>query len=531
MPALDDLANMVAVGAPSQQGSGDQAVDELPSVTDNILSSLLGPLLPTQSQPLLLTHSSSSSQPVASSSSTTQSSSLVTSHPTSIGFSSSSSASSSHNVAVTVVTATATEHAPALITSAAPAPDTPSTVTVSTGSSSAAFAKPTPSAATNAADTAPKSFLANKPLSISVIAVGSVLGVILLVLVGTWAMRKRRRQKLGNFADELSSDRLSGLGSGASSTVGHGTSDVEKGATANRGWGVDVIDKMEAVGGARSEGASYGVGAATTRGLSQVQRGVPLATYGQPPYPSRNVLHGIQEPYAQLPPRAVARVTPPLQRAVYQHQPMVAQTYDQPPTTYAAPYAPSQQQQQYPSPTDISPTESFHRGSRLPNPFEGAEPPMSQSVLYDLAHAPLQPQLFTIGTRNVGPVQRKPPPPFLTVDTAISPLPGPLSAGSLNGSPMKHALYSANPDMPVVESPQERAAPPRRSSLLDGPSTPKTPTSGTSRRHSRKASAASLYESSAVVLHPGPPPVAPPLPDEFGVPLSDSPRVLKVVNV
>lgn len=357
------------------------------------------------------------------------------------------------------------------------------------------------------------------------------------MLVGTWALRKRRRSKLGDFADELSSDNLvrsgSAFGSGGSSSLGHGSVDVEKGATGAGGWGVDVIEKMEAVGGARGEGSMVGVGAGMTRGPSQAQRNATPApaSYGQRNNMPHQIAYG-QSPYPQLPNRTPSRVDRSAPNAMFQQQPMYSQQY-QPPTTYAAPYPPAQPQHFQAG--DASPTDLPY-GSYLPNPFDGVEP--------QIQYAPPHVDQFTNGPRHVHPVQRKPPPPFLMVDTNVSPAaPGPFSAGSLGGAPMQPAssVNRANPSMPPAESPQELTVPqqnstsPRRSSLLDGPTTPKTPTSG--KRHIRKASADRRAAEVAAALHPGPPPVAPPLPEEFGsgaataaVSLPDSPRVLKVVN-
>lgn len=466
--------------------------------------------------------------------------------------SSSSSSASATDSASNTSSASATNSADASNSLSTPTPDASASqgAAATPSISGSASASPSPSAAANAATT-PTGFLANKPLSISVIVIASILGLIFFILIGTWALRRRRRSKIADFADELSTDSLvrsnSGFGSGGSSSLGHGSGDVEKGVTPAGGWGVDVIEKMEAIGGARSEGASLGVGAAAmARGPSQTQRKPPpTLAYGQADYAARGNMPYGQAPYAQGPSRNGVR---PGQHAVFQPQPYPSQ----PPTTYAAPYATAQPQRQ-PSPANVSPTESLQYGSHLPNPFDGADAQMSQPAMYDYASVPPMAQPFAVGGRQIAPIQRKPPPPFLTLQTVVSPVAGPTSAGSLNGPAMApvSSINTANPPMPMVESPQDAtmapaATVPRRSSLLDGPSTPKTPktpSSGTFKRHSRKASGASISDASSAPLHPGPPPVAPPLPSEFGhseavsVPLPETPvpapttgRVLKVVN-
>lgn len=372
-------------------------------------------------------------------------------------------------------------------------------------------------------------FNAHKPLYIGIIVVASILGIIFFVVVGTWAVRRRRRGKIADFAEELSSDNLVGAGSGfggsSGSSLGHG-SDVEKGVTPAGGWGVDVIEKLEAAGGSRGEAAAFGAGAVMARGPSPTQRNNLPAAYGQPDYSQRNINPYGQSPYGQVPGRA------PMQNAVYQQQAMVGQLYPQPPpTTYASPYAQTQPQfqQQHISPSHTSPAESFTYGSQLPNPFDGAESHVlaSQPAPYDLARTPVPVQQFSASPpRNAAPVQRKPPPPFLTLDTAMSPVPGPASAGSLSGPPMQvaNSINSANPPMARADSPQDLAAKavsPQKSSLLDG---------------SEKQAGG----SGAGVLHPGHPPVAPRLPEaEFGSPTvvnggspitATNPRFLKVVN-
>lgn len=436
----------------------------------------------------------------------------------------------------------------------------------SSSSTSASSASASPSVV-GAADTAPKGFLANKPLSISIIVVASVLGLIFLVIVGTWAVRKRRRSQLGEFADALSADNLVGGGGssfgGGPSSTGHGsTNDVEKAVMGGRGWGVDVVDKLEAVGGAR-EAAGYGAAgmgmaaAGMSRGPSQTQRNMAAtpAPYGQAAYASAGPRYNPPSQQQGIP-RGPGPVRGMTQNAMYQPQQMIGQPY-QMNTPYAqpyvgqAPYQQQQQQQQRTSPTEVSPAQSF---PNLPNPFEGVED--SEPHFFDYAQTPVASQQFNINASRTAPA-RKPPPPYLTVNTVTSPLPaGPASAGSLNGAPMQPfpTGYPSDPTAPILESPQDTHPPVvptatvRRSSLLDG-NGPKTPTSAsagsTLRRHSKKASVdrrASVRSPTTgtlnvadlpEVLHPGPPPVAPPLPATFGpgTPTEEGPRVLKVVNV
>ena len=101
-----------------------------------------------------------------------------------------------------------------------------------TSSSSAAASQ------TSAADNVPKSFLQNKPLSVGVITAASIIGLILLIVLGTWAIRKRRNDRLDREILDFSTSNLvngddiekagamevgSNLGHGSGSSSGHGT--------------------------------------------------------------------------------------------------------------------------------------------------------------------------------------------------------------------------------------------------------------------------------------------------------------------
>ncbi|KAI0091885.1 hypothetical protein BDY19DRAFT_566029 [Irpex rosettiformis] len=272
MSSLGDLADLLAIGAQAQQGS--QAINYLGSLglggDDNGIN-IPGLSLPTvqggsaatstqasrtaqtSATQVSNTSSTGSSQSISSSSTSTSSISATTT---------SSSGSPSSSAASTLETSSATDSASASSPTGSSTTDTPRTVTASLTSGVSDSLGPTPTGNAKAADTVPTGFLAHKPLYIGIIVVASILGIIFFVVVGTWALRRRRRGKIADFAEELSSDNLVGAGSGfgggsSGSSLGHG-SDVEKGVTVAGGWGVDVIEKMEAVGGSRGEGAPLG---------------------------------------------------------------------------------------------------------------------------------------------------------------------------------------------------------------------------------------------------------------------------------
>lgn len=346
-----------------------------------------------------------------------------------------------------------------------------------------------------------------------------MLGLIFLVIVGTWAIRKRKRRNLEDYAAELGSDNyVANSFSSSFNSRGHGSDDLEK---ADGGFG--VIDKMEAVGVARHEGTSYGMGAgaaapqrgATQRSATRLdaynQPPAAVAQYSQDPYASRGYGQAQQgQGYAQ------SRVPVP----VYDQQPRSVAPSQQPFYYDNRDYAQLQVQTQVPpaSQQQISPAyksagEESVYGSHLPNPFEaaaGAEPFRGGAAAYDFARSasPVPSQEFFSPPRTM---QRKPPPAFLTLDTGVAPQLSsgpapPPSAGSLSASPVQLAP-SVNPANPMSESPQ--SVKPRRSSLMDPP----TPTS--SQGHGRRRSSSSRPLDMSIV--PGPPPVAaPPLPEQFG---------------
>lgn len=317
----------------------------------------------------------------------------------------------------------------------------------------------------------------------------------------------------------------SGFGD-SSSSFGHGSnSDVEKG-----GYGGDVISKMEAIGGVRGDGPGYGAATGSGPQRGHTQRSMTsLNSYSQQPYAPP-----VQETYAQ---RGYGQAQPmaqvynqPVQNAAYQQAIVSApgQPYPQI-MTYAGPYAQTQPVMQTRlSPTATSPSRirESYQSAHLPNPFENAGSDAMLAASYDLARgAPIATQQFMIP--RSAQMQRKPPPPFLTVNTNLSDGSQPGSAGSLSASPLRTTGGT-------VESPQE-ARQRRRSSLLN---TPRTPTSalghGRTASDGRAQSSRSMTSVSAAMVDYGRPPVAHPLPYEFGAsngPLPDSPKVLKVVNL
>lgn len=478
--------------------------------------------------------STSSSVRSSGSSSATQTitstSASATSSASSVSVSSSSVASSSgqsSSASSTSASATATSSEPS--NTAAEVSQTPVAQNDQTSAqqhtstiTSTASAEETSAVAGGAAVN--KGFLQNKPLSISVITIATILGVIFLVIIGTWALRKRRREKLHRLAAELSSDDL----------VGHRRSfdDVEKGSGSGHsmyggaayGGSVDVLEKMEAVGGARHDGRAGPVMPPPVR-RSPTQHSAspdPYIAYAQPAY-------AVPAYAAPMPP-------------TYHDQGYGAPRHDVASPPPAAYYYDNRD---YRTSQPGGPAVNMNRMSGsgfLPNPFPTNENAQGLSQLYDLAYTQQYNQQLPVApvpapesatADNNRTVTRKPPPRALTVDIQaaagqLAAPPSAVSAVSLGAMPMQVAS-SENPANPLAESPKSANGEPRRhSSLLDkgsAPTTPKTPTSdqGHDARQRRL--------SHTRALDPGmpTPPVAPPLPEEFGT-RTPAARQLKIVN-
>lgn len=309
----------------------------------------------------------------------------------------------------------------------------------------------------------------NKPLSITVITLASFIGLALLMIIATWAIRRRSRNKLH---DEAASFRADEILSG-----GHGPSDVEKGGGADlygRGGGGDVLQKVEAAAVRRVPTNRSTATATTETFVHQPAYGYDKgAGYG----PGGYELPKMHEQPPMVPPS---------------HPFYDARDYAEHPHDAAPPPPPA----------------SRLSGPYLPNPFDthapGAAYPAFPAPVYDFAPVPPpSPSRDLVSQHALA--QRAASPPFLTIDlhAAAPGLHAPVS-------PLQpaDAVHAASP--PPAESP--RTLSPRRSSLLNGPATPKTP-----------AGAADVKRQSSShsrMLDPDMPPVpvAAPLPDEFGAP-------------
>ncbi|KAJ8462206.1 hypothetical protein ONZ51_g11048 [Trametes cubensis] len=132
-------------------------------------------------------------------------------------------------------------------------PPTSATSSSSSGSASA----------TAVGDNAPKGFLQNKALSVGVITAASLVGLVLLIALATWAIRKRRKDRLHQDILDFSTANL--------------VSDAEKG-----GGGAGAADsrsrrQMFADAGDNGSISGHGSGSSSGHGT---------AAYSQPPSPA-----------------------------------------------------------------------------------------------------------------------------------------------------------------------------------------------------------------------------------------------------
>ncbi|KAF7790892.1 hypothetical protein EIP86_001850 [Pleurotus ostreatoroseus] len=429
--------------------------------------------------------------------------------------------------------------------------------TVAASSSSAS-----PSASDAASNAAPSSFLANKPLSITVIVAASIVGLVLIMVIATWAVRKRRNSRLDDFAASISADDLMGPGPG-----GFGHEDVEKastyGGSLRRGTArdEDVLEKVEAAAGSRGE---YGGMATMARSVSngstrggqarQVQASnVGAAAYDQAAYPAvpvfvpQNGYGGAQDyersqGYGRT--QGYGQAAQYGQTTAYGQQGYGQQAYGQ--QAYGQDYAQTQtygqsaygqtqaygqsraygqsqaqaygQAAAYGQSVYAQPQADYEQaydgvaqpGSHLPNPFDLSDTTTALPApppVFDLARTSYSPTQEFISTRGAGSgasgMQRKPPPPLLAVQippqTPATATDAEYSA-SLRQSPMVPAS-GVNPANFPRESPTTPASASR--TLVDS--------ANDSRRGSRNKSLA----------HELPPiSVTPPLQEELGLPKS-----------
>lgn len=345
----------------------------------------------------------------------------------------------------------------------------------------------------------------NKPLSISIITLSSLVALVFCITIATWALRKRRRNKLETSAAELSTDSL----------VGNRRGDVEK-----NGFGSDVLDKVVAVGGARSEGSIYGVGRSgsggskgsngSSRGGASMRGPTRADAYGQPGYTLPPMVASGQNQYPQ---QGYGRnMAPPEYNQPRGYAPPPG--YDQR-QAYAQTGSLYYDNRDYAEAAQYNQGQAYagqESGAQLPNPFENPETMFAMAPEYDLIVRASSPrQEFLSPPRTV---QRKLPLPMLSLDIAPDAQAPPQelnSAISLTASPLQ-VVSGVNPGNPMtptnmLESPQ--VITPKRSSLLNSPHTPTTPNSSVPSPNTAKTLDHILPQI----------PVAPPLPDEFGTSL------------
>ncbi|CDO76570.1 hypothetical protein BN946_scf184831.g6 [Trametes cinnabarina] len=173
---------------------------------------------------------------------------------------------------------------------ATPPPGSDSASLPSSSSSSSTSSSASASASAIGAN-APKGFLQNKALSVGVITAASLVGLVVIIAIATWAIRKRRNDRLHQDILDFSTANL--------------VSDAEKGSGAGR-------RDMFTEGGAADNGSSagHGSGSSSVHGgysqssQSQVQ---PRAMYenqgyaGMPAYASQPAAPRAAYPYAAQP--------------------------------------------------------------------------------------------------------------------------------------------------------------------------------------------------------------------------------------
>lgn len=309
------------------------------------------------------------------------------------------------------------------------------------------------------------------------ITLATIIGFVILMIIGTWAIRRRRRNKLHAEAAEFSNHRSGGNGE---------YGDLEKGTTQGRfGRGDDILDRVAAVAEMRQSPTVHRVATNRSTGTASTETyvqsneshgyGLPKAHYGD--------AYDFELPNVQGP------------------GPLIVPGYEA-----------RELGQGYPDAENRVPAHFHLSGPYLPNPFEHAAPTRGATPAYDFVPMPPATPTRDLVNSHSHALARKPAPPFLTVDVdAVSEpiMPSPHSAISMTGSPVEVASSEnpANPS-PLVESPTSVNM--RRSSLLDGPS--RSPTSAGGAREVRRQSSHSRVLDPSIARVP----VSPPLPEEFG---------------
>ncbi|EJF62837.1 hypothetical protein DICSQDRAFT_154090 [Dichomitus squalens LYAD-421 SS1] len=209
IPGIGGLTSILGLPGPDTSTTSSATTTSVQTTTTSNTISLTASSSTTSSDTL----TTASSSPTTSSTTTT--SSITTTSSTSTSTSTSNIATATPPSSSTAETST-------------------NTVTQIVGpstSSSTSSATPSPQA-----DAAPKSFLQNKALSVGVITAASLVGLVLIIALATWAIRKRRHDRLHEDILDFSTANLvgeshdaekgagAGAGSADTSSSGHGSS-------------------------------------------------------------------------------------------------------------------------------------------------------------------------------------------------------------------------------------------------------------------------------------------------------------------
>ncbi|KAI9001341.1 hypothetical protein BD414DRAFT_505084 [Trametes punicea] len=169
-----------------------------------------------------LTSSDTSATATSTSSDATSTSSSAATSDTSSSTSDTQTSTSAQPTATGSTTPTPTPTpTPAPTSTSSPSPTTDTSLSLSSSiSSSSSSASPS---ATLASSSAPKGFLQNKALSVGVITAASLVGLVVIIAIATWAIRKRRNDRLHQDILDFSTANLVGdteKGGGAAGTDG-----------------------------------------------------------------------------------------------------------------------------------------------------------------------------------------------------------------------------------------------------------------------------------------------------------------------
>ncbi|KAL1940101.1 hypothetical protein VTO73DRAFT_9436 [Trametes versicolor] len=414
------------------------------------LSSVLSPVLTAISLPGASTSTTAATTSVkttstvaltTSSTAATATSTSATSTSTSVATSAASTSSTASATSTSTSSATSTSTQAVSDTAAATstAPPAPSNTETSASLTSSSTSSSASASASVAADTAnaPKGFLANKALSVGVITAASLVGLVLIIAIATWAIRKRKN-------DRIDRDILD------FSTAANLMHDTEKGAGAG---GSGSIEAASSTGhGSSSSHGTLSLGPMeTSRGMYE-NRGYPAAA---PAYIPRNQPSRMANPY------------PAQQQPAYNTYAFPSQ--EQSNTTYGG-------WNNYGAYGNGNGGAMQAQNNQFDQAYSGTEDPYG-GIAYD---APQQNGAMAgvgAGAQGQGPVRRpsahrKPPPQLYIAPNPISEAVVTSAPSPVGAQPMRRTSLL---NSPVVEgAPRERKDTLTHVELLD-PSAPKVP--------------------------------------------------------